>query len=667
MKHFDFLKKSLIAASLLLSASAVQAQIHPLAFTVNISGTDFDNWYKNYVGLRLQVVSPAPVAGDKNFTTSNDGDPTNASNWGGAVPPVLIDKEIIMPQAGDSQATTAITVSMAGKVAFVYRGINEFGAKALACQNAGAIACIIVNNVSGGPVGMGAGAVGASVTIPVYMISKDDGAALNSYYHNSQTPHVTITNWGQNLGDDLGFVPGGLAMWHNFAIPRNQLTGTAANPYRGMDGAFIANYGSKPTTNVSVATSISYTPTGGSASTIHTSTTSVLPTFTVADSIYAMFKTTDYDLPVTTGTGRFDVTYTIASDSVDDFPFDNTSSYSFYATDSVFSKGRYDFAKNEPIATIYSSYNGGGEYIWGPMYYVNNAGSSISKIQYSIAQNPPTSGGTVPLTCQTNVFVFKWTDGRNTPDGTFPLDSIMQNGELELVSQNVYPIGAPGDTSRGLINITSISDTDGNPHQVALEANSWYYVAVDIIPTGSSDPAFLGCDGLMSPYPRVFGRFHANGIIDYSNTVHADSKEVSIYQGSQYGNAPHPNTAASFVNSVDSFNYDRAKGALPAVAMTVKPTVPDAVAGVRKPVANVAIFPNPAKDILNVSLEMEQPAKKVSYAIIDGLGRFVSRVHHENVQSEKTQFDIKNLPAGTYFMVISMDNKSMSRTFVIAK
>jgi hypothetical protein len=423
-----------------------------------------------------------------------------------------------------------------------------------------------------------------------------------------------------------------------------------------------------------VATNVSYTPTGGSASSVHTSTTSVQPTFTVADSIYAMFMTTDYDLPSATGTGRYDITYTIASDSVDDYPYDNTATTSFYATDSLFSKGRYDFTANEPISTIYSSYNAGNEYIWGPMYYVNNVGSSISKIQYSLAMNAPTGGGTVNLSGTNQIYVFKWQDGDTASDGTiYPLDSIMQNGELSLVSLGIYNFGLPSDTSRGQLTMYStgtsnvLGDTDGNiPHQVVLEANSWYYIGVDILPPSTTDPIFLGCDGLMSPYPRVFGRFHATDILDYSNNVQAGTKD-DIYAGSIYGNPPHPNTAVSYVNSVDSFNFANARGAVPAVAMTVKPTVPDAVATVKKPIANVALFPNPAKDYLTVSIEMEKSAKKVSYAIIDGLGRFVSRVNHDNVQNEKTDLDVKNLAPGNYFLIISIDDKIMSRKFIIAK
>jgi len=58
-----------------------------------------------------------------------------------------------------------------GNIALIDRGTCEFGFKVLAAENAGAIAAIVCNNVAGGPIPMGAGAVGNQVTIPTVMIS----------------------------------------------------------------------------------------------------------------------------------------------------------------------------------------------------------------------------------------------------------------------------------------------------------------------------------------------------------------------------------------------------------------------------------------------------------------------------------------------------------------
>ena len=64
---------------------------------------------------------------------------------------------------------------LSGKIAVIRRGECEFGFKALAAQNEGAVAVIMVNNVAGDAITMAGGAVGEQVTIPLFMVSDTDG------------------------------------------------------------------------------------------------------------------------------------------------------------------------------------------------------------------------------------------------------------------------------------------------------------------------------------------------------------------------------------------------------------------------------------------------------------------------------------------------------------
>jgi extracellular elastinolytic metalloproteinase len=61
---------------------------------------------------------------------------------------------------------------LSGKIAVVRRGNCSFTSKVLACQNAGAIGVIVVNNL-GAAAGMGGSS--ASVTIPSVMVASWDG------------------------------------------------------------------------------------------------------------------------------------------------------------------------------------------------------------------------------------------------------------------------------------------------------------------------------------------------------------------------------------------------------------------------------------------------------------------------------------------------------------
>lgn len=657
MKQIITLKNLLLAACV-AGASIANAQIHPLAFGSFPygTGTSDPNWYKDYVGLRFVVNSPAAVAGDKVYTHPGTG----TTPWGATVTTPIVNTQIVMPPlGGDTVCASPLAAgSMAGKIGYVYRGGGiEFVCKALKCQAAGAIACVIVNNITGGPIGMGAGSVCIStdVTIPVFMISKEDGDPITGLYRANDTARMTITPWGLGLTHDLGFVPGGGANYHNYAIPSNQLQATG-NPfaYKMTDGAFIANYGSADMTNVRLDVNTKFTPTGGSPASVHTSTVSVA-SFTVADSIYAMFRTDGanmYDL-APSGTGRYDVTYSVSTpDFTDDNPADNSVTSSFYVTDSTYSKSRYDMVNKKPIKTIGFSFGAGADFVWGNMYHVKNAGTSISRVQYSLSTN--TAG---PLGVPATIFLFKWTDGTG---GT--ADSVLQNGELELKGMGQHNFDGVLDTSGADLNYWGIGDADGNPATIMLEANSWYYLAV-AVPGGH----FLGSDGIYHPYPRIYGIWQNNpSILDYSNMVQT-SKDDILATPAQ-ANAALPGSFTSYVNTIDSVNFANTRGLIPAVAMIAN-NAPVIKVG-PTPVVNknkVSLFPNPAQNELTVNVEFENPTKRASYMIIDGLGRFVSKEIHNNVTNDNFTINTTNLPSGQYYLVVGDDLRSKAVKFVIAK
>ena len=179
---------------------------------------------------------------------------------------------------------------------------------------------------------------------------------------------------------------------------------------------------------------------------------------------------------------------------------------------------------------------------------------------------------------------------------------------------------------------------------------------------------FLGCDGVVDPFPRVFGRYNiSNGLLDYSNinliTTH-DS--INTFYQTQ-ANSPIPYVEVNYVNAVDSFNYKAMKGLIPAVTMISNnnPTKATVVPG--KPLANVNLFPVPAKDQLNVSVAFDKNEPVVTYTIIDGLSRFVSKDVHYNVQNETYTVNTSKFTSGNYYLIINAEGKVMSKKFVIVK
>jgi hypothetical protein len=83
-----------------------------------------------------------------------------------------------------------------GKIAVIRRGSCEFGCKAEAAQNAGAVGVMIVNNVAGAPVSMGPGTCGVNVTIPTIMVGQSEGEALIAELENGATVSATLVDAG---------------------------------------------------------------------------------------------------------------------------------------------------------------------------------------------------------------------------------------------------------------------------------------------------------------------------------------------------------------------------------------------------------------------------------------------------------------------------------------
>ena len=89
--------------------------------------------------------------------------------------------------------------NIAGKIAMINRGTCNFTVKVKNAQDAGAIAVIMVNNVTGAPIIMGG--TDATITIPAVMISIADGNVLGD---NLPGVNVTLSgSAGQQLDGDL--------------------------------------------------------------------------------------------------------------------------------------------------------------------------------------------------------------------------------------------------------------------------------------------------------------------------------------------------------------------------------------------------------------------------------------------------------------------------------
>lgn len=665
----------MLSGLILASGSYAQAQcIHPLTYSGGAGGNLY--YYPGYVGERFVVTYPPQIAGEKVYTTPNTGSGATGT-WGGYSNILAPTDTVIMCPSDSMVTTTPIPIDMTGKVAVVYRGgAIEFGAKALACQVANAVACVIVNNVDGGPVGMAAGSVGTSVTIPVFMISKSDGYAIDSMVNMGIPVTINVMNWSQGNVNDLGIVSGGLAQWHNGAIPAYELS-AGGNPmaYMGFDGAYVANFGTADAANVTLTATTSWTPTDGSTSIIHKDSVS-LAAFPQTDSIWAMYCQ-QYNLEAAMGslssspTGILNVDFSVnQAGVVDQFPYDNVASYQVNVTDNVYTKGRWDAAHHRPFCTFYTgpNTNSGGtydNYVWGPSFYVKTSRIADSST-FSLVTAATSSGlvWNIPAGSSTNIYLFNWVDGSYTGQ---PADSFMQNDEMILQGMGTYNYNGTTDSSFQFFSVAYTDSNGNNPGTIRLDSNSWYWIGAEMPQSGTTSYA-IGCDGVNNGFPRMYGRDTFDNYLEYYAPLWSSGSRSS--EGStmlsyyNYFDAIVPFGGTYFVTSLDSTMFGNEKGLIPNVSLSTK-MWPTAATTVKPNLNNLSVFPIPANEVVNVNLSLETMAKQVTYKILSTNGQIVSSEVHANVLNDNYSYNTNKLAPGVYYVIVIADQKSMFRKFTV--
>ncbi|MBS1936218.1 MAG: T9SS type A sorting domain-containing protein [Bacteroidetes bacterium] len=281
------MKRTLLACGLALSAWAANAQI------------------------ATYVLQPPSISGPLTFMA--------ADSWG-ALPDLSLPANRVQGyaaivrdgSAADSLGCGTLTnaAQIAGKIAIVYRGTCEFGAKALNAQTAGAIAVVIVNN-AGGPVGMAGGASGSQVHIPVVMIGQADGALIHD--------QVMAGNVELLIGTVLNMFPNNLAMEKSKTLipeqaARPALVSANENEFSVQLGAWVYNYGTAAQDGATLKATVTH---GGTTVYDETSSPASIPS---GDSVYFTLPT----FAQAGYSGRYALTYTAQLTTTDDFAADNT-------------------------------------------------------------------------------------------------------------------------------------------------------------------------------------------------------------------------------------------------------------------------------------------------------------------------------------------------------
>jgi hypothetical protein len=309
-------------------------------------------------------VTPASIAGNYNFSWSDPANGWSSPDFN--IPGTSVSGELVLVDdgsVGNSPASglplanygcATLVNSVAGKIAVVYRydGVTAsticwMSDKAKFAQDAGAIAVVVVNRPGANEdLGNGGGTAASTVTIPVVLISFNDGATLRAEMLNGPVT-MFLGNKTGLFANDIGIVGDSSLIAKNSSIPPGLAqNGTAFNFELGTR---VYNYGTNNQTAVTVTATVLnpsgatvYTntvgplsiPSGGSAD-IYPGTSQSFPTFSLAS------------YPI----GKYTLTYSVSTGGVDGYPGDNQSESVFYVKENLFAYSKLDPVTQLPTAS----------------------------------------------------------------------------------------------------------------------------------------------------------------------------------------------------------------------------------------------------------------------------------------------------------------------------
>lgn len=285
-------------------------------------------------GLQAQIIvyvqQPPALEGSYAYTWADPGsgwgtNDLNDPQYAVTDTAVFVDDGTAADSLGCDTLINGAAVN--GKIAVVYRGSCNFSLKALLAQNEGAVACVIINNIPGAPVGMGAGTYGADVNIPTVMISQDAGAQLKDEI-NAGNVVMFIGAINGAFNNNLSIYKADPLLVKASAYP-SALCGSATE-FNFTPGSWVHNYGTTFQTGVTLTGEV----TNGGQLYLQTSASTDIP---VGDSVFI-------DLPEfnqSSYSGFYTFKYTTSSSLTDDLPGDNEYVNEFLI-DSLFAYGKID-------------------------------------------------------------------------------------------------------------------------------------------------------------------------------------------------------------------------------------------------------------------------------------------------------------------------------------
>ncbi|MBI5916268.1 MAG: T9SS type A sorting domain-containing protein [Bacteroidetes bacterium] len=569
------------------------------------------------------VNSPGGLAGSYDFSAAAFGADLTSGLWTADV--AFVDDGSALPTQGCGAAING--ADLAGKIALIDRGTCEFGVKCLNAETAGAIAVVVFNslpNAGLGTIVMGAGAVGATVTLPAVMLSYDDGQIIRAAVA-AGTVNMTIGNL--QFPNDVRVTRESILNAVNGVMPADQ---AEALGYTVTPGAAVQNRGLNVATGVGVQATIEYTPFGGSTGTPVYDEYDVASSLPVDSSVLIVLP----DYTPTEGAGVYSLNYITTLDSADDASTDNAVATEFMLSNNIYCKGRWDLTNNRPRTTNSYTISGGGniEFLAGFEVPIG-IGNKVDSIQFLVTTNAPSLGSLGAS--DINAFVYEWDDLNG--------DDILTNNEFSIVGFSPVEIQDTSATSEW-VKTEVLDYLEFEPSYVIPDDDRRYFVGVRY------EGALLVFFGFDEPYDQtiaVDSGFITRDIdLPYIGVNAYNGLLPNVETGTFLFTGVRASVAtALYINQVES----------PSVELTPS-------------VVSINLLPNPVSTQLIAETELQTTTQSIEYTIRDAAGRLVLNTRRTvNGNYDKAEFDVSQFPAGQYFIVVRTDDVTKAKRFTVQR
>ena len=566
-----------------------------------------------YAQVIVAGISPQSIVANYTHTWADPG-----SGWGTPdfnIPGTYVQDTLMIVDDGSTglnaqgnpisaEGCNPLINNLTGKIAVVFRNTCEFGMKALNAQNAGAVGVIVVNRNPGEVIAMGSGASGANVTIPVVMLDLNDGLALIAAMANG--PVVAFLGNKTGLFPNDAGISGAATLLPRQAIIASQLAqnGTEFN----FDlGARVYNYGNQAQSNVSLKATIT-NPTGA-----------VVYDNTVSGLSIAAGDSTDVDpsqantLPnfslASYPAGTYNLTYTVSLGVPDNYDADNTLSTTFTVSDSLFGYAQADATTGVPTGGNYYRPSTNNQ-TFSTCQVIDNANASRLKAKgVWFSATTSAASGAVLTGEEMALYLYKWEDvfaDLNDANLAFNTLTEVANGFY------YYPDDLQGETVYGAFTTP-----------VALENNQRYLACVQTVNLS----LYLGHEN--------------NTNLTWNEAYYLQPMTPNESDGSWF--------AAGFGSDLPS-------------SMAVAVMDNDVNVAELNTIDGKA-FPNPATDVVTVSIEGEGVAQLV---VTDVTGK-VAMSGALNLAAGQADVNLDALQAGLYIFNVTLENGKTAQFNVVKK